>query len=304
MSENGKPMTRPQTPFKKRLRRFKMQLSTMLGRPEGFFSPYRYADMVAPTGYPELEPTFEAALVTTAADGEPGMAGYLDIAEARMPDIQAALGEPPKPRFEQGWFTGLDAVAAFVMASQVTANRIVEVGSGHSTRFLAAGAAARMASMRADGGAELRETEIICIDPVPRAVLQGLPVTWRETILTPEHFSLFQSLEPGDIAFFDSSHLLWPGSDVDLIFNRILPILKPGVLVHIHDILLPDAYPDVWEWRGYTEQNGLAGWFAGGAYHLVWASHWLGSRDQLGARAALRAVHPSPSGGSIWMRRA
>ena len=35
-----------------------------------------------------------------------------------------------------------------------------------------------------------------------------------------------------------------PGSDVDLLLNAVLPRLQPGVLIHLHDIFLPDPYPD------------------------------------------------------------
>lgn len=294
------PVARParvKHSIRSRRRRFFMQLSTMFGYPQGFFSPYRYASGVEPCAYPELEPVFEAALVREAPDGGPGMEAWLDRAEALMSDLNAATGAPPKPRWEQVWFSGLDAVSAYVFARESGGRRIVEVGSGHSTRFMAAGVADKVA---AGGG----DTEITCIDPEPRAELKGLPVTWRQSILLPEHFELFRALGPGDIAFFDSSHLLWPGSDVDLILNRILPILQPGVLVHVHDIPLPDAYPVEWEWRGYTEQLGLAGWLMGGTYHLIWASHWLASRDRIGERPGVRSIPVPLDGGSIWLRRA
>ena len=45
-----------------------------------------------------------------------------------------------------------------------------------------------------------------------------------------------------------------PGSDVDLLLNEVLPQLRPGVLIHLHDIFLPDPYPAGWAWRGYNEQ--------------------------------------------------
>ena len=49
-----------------------------------------------------------------------------------------------------------------------------------------------------------------------------------------------------------------PGTDVDFLLNRILPALPAGVLVHVHDVFLPDDYPADWEWRGYNEQLGVA----------------------------------------------
>ncbi len=117
--------------------------------------------------------------------------------------------------------------------------------------------------------------------------------------------ALFRSLEAGDIAFFDSSHVLWPGSDVDMILNRILPVLKPGVLVHIHDVLLPDPYPPHWAWRGYTEQNALAGWLLGGAFAPVFASHYALTRMSAADRPAAARL-PLPEGAletSLWLRR-
>ena len=107
------------------------------------------------------------------------------------------------------------------------------------------------------------------------------------------------------MAFFDSSHILWPGTDVDMMLNRILPVLAAGVLVHIHDILLPDPYPPEWDWRGYTEQNGLAGWILGGGYEAVFASHYALTRMGAAARPGLARL-ALPEGAfetSLWLRR-
>ncbi|MEM9146877.1 MAG: class I SAM-dependent methyltransferase, partial [Pseudomonadota bacterium] len=114
----------------------------------------------------------------------------------------------------------------------------------------------------------------------------------------------FQALEPGDIAFFDGSHLLWEGTDCDLVLNRILPALAPGVLVHIHDVTLPDPYPQSWGWRGYTEQLGLAGWLMGGC-RLRFASWYAVSRMGAAARPGLAAL-ALPEGAletSLWLER-
>ncbi len=53
----------------------------------------------------------------------------------------------------------------------------------------------------------------------------------------------FEKLAEGDILFIDSSHILMPGTDVDMLLNHVLPALPRGVLVHVHDIFLPDDYP-------------------------------------------------------------
>ena len=266
----------------KRLRRLNMGMSTLLGlREQGFFSPYRHADGVQPPGpYAELEAVF--------ARGEGAMRGVLDAIAGAVDDLAALAGSPPVPRWDQSWFPRLDGAAAYAMVRMARPRRIVEVGSGHSTRMLA----------HAAGGA----ARIDCIDPAPRADVGALPVTQHREILDEAHFPLFAALEPGDIAFFDSSHILWPGSDVDMILNRIVPALAPGVLIHIHDILLPDPYPSEWQWRGYTEQNGVGPLLLGGA-EIVFSSHYALTR--MGAAGVVADI-PIPDGAretSLWLRR-
>ncbi|MEM6622985.1 MAG: class I SAM-dependent methyltransferase [Pseudomonadota bacterium] len=268
----------------KRLRRIAMGLKTLFGpRAQGFFTPYRYADTVKiPERYPELEACFDAAVpeITDVLEG---------IAEA-YPDLQALDGPPPRPRWGQSWFPRLDGAAAYAIVRRAEPSRIVEVGSGHSTRMLAHAAPAGC--------------QLTCIDPEPRAALSGLDIDWQRAVLSAEHLPLFSALAAGDIAFFDSSHILWEGTDVDLMLARILPILAPGVLVHIHDVTLPDPYPRDWAWRGYTEQLGLAGYLTSPAWQIVWSSHYAVTR--LDAAARVPAL-PLPSGAretSLWLRRA
>jgi hypothetical protein len=47
-------------------------------------------------------------------------------------------------------------------------------------------------------------------------------------------------------------------SDVTVFFLEVLPRLKSGVLVHIHDIALPYDYPRAWRDWYYNEQYLLA----------------------------------------------
>src|SRR3546814_19871471 len=103
-------------------------------------------------------------------------------------------------------------------------------------------------------------------------------------------------LHAGDLLFVDSSHLLVPGSDVDLLLNRVLPRLPAGVLVHIHDMFLPDAYPAAWDWRCYNEQNAVAPLLVGSAFEIVFSSRWAAPR--LTARLERPVVRrlPLPSG--------
>jgi hypothetical protein len=265
-----------------------MGLGTVLGgRAQGFFTPYRHAhEVLAPEPYPAVEAAFRGA--------EPEFAGVLDQIDRHGDRLASFGGPPPEPRWGQSWFPRLDGAAAYALVRLHSPKRIVEVGSGHSTRMLARAAVDAAAA-----------TRITCIDPAPRAALRGLEIDWRERVLSEADLPLFEALEAGDIAFFDSSHILWPGTDVDMMLNRILPVLAPGVLVHFHDVLLPDPYPPEWAWRGYTEQIGLAGWLLGGGYAPVFASRYALTRMAAAERAGVARL-PFPAGAfetSLWLKR-
>ena len=270
----------------RRWRRLRMGLETVTGlRRSGFFIPYRHADTVPiDLQYPETEALFAAAT--------PAMQALLDRIDALAPGLSFD-GPPPEPRWAQDWFPRADAAAAYALTRDAPPRRIVEVGSGHSTRFLSR-------ALR-DAGAQATQT---CIDPAPRAALAGLPVAWRAEVLSPQHFPLFEALEAGDMAVFDSSHILHPGTDVDLILTRILPRLRPGVRVHVHDIFLPDPYPAAWVWRGYSEQQGLAPWLLSGAFRPLWASHFAVTRLNAAAHPGLGGLPwTGAPESSLWMVR-
>ena len=171
-----------------------MGLATLLGgRPRGFFIPHRHADQVRPCAYPALEALFAACW--------PAFERVLVEIDALAPELRRLGGPPPAPRFDQDWFPALDAAAAYAMVCGLRPRRIVEVGSGHSTRFLA----------RAIADRELATT-LLCIDPEPRATLAGLPLRWLETTLQQAPESCFTDLGAGDLLFVDSSHILMPGT--------------------------------------------------------------------------------------------
>lgn len=226
------------------------------------------------------------------------MSGLLGGLAAIEQDLRAIGSEaPPQPRWAQDWFPRLDAVMAYAMVRTHRPKRIVEVGSGHSTRFL-------VRAVR-DGGLD---TAITAVDPAPRADLSKLDgITLRRETAQSAGGLPYQQLQPGDFLMIDSSHVLMPGTDVDLLFNHILPTLPSGVFVHIHDIFLPEDYPPEWEWRGYNEQLGVAPMLHGGSWTLLWSSHY--------ARTALaNAVAESVAGelplsrgafeSSLWIEKA
>jgi hypothetical protein len=247
------------------LRRLRFGLATLLGvSRRGFFIPYRYADRLPGPGerspYPAMESLF--------AERREAFLEILGWLESLTPDLAAIGGEaPPAPRWDQDWFPRLDAAVAYALVRRHRPVRILEVGSGHSTRFLARAVAD-----------EAYPARITAIDPQPRADLAGLPIEFLRAALPAAGEAAFRDLAPGDVLMIDSSHILMPGSDADFLFGRVLPSLPTGVYLHIHDIFLPDDYPADWDWRGYNEQLGVMTLLQGGAWELLFSSHYVVSR--------------------------
>jgi predicted O-methyltransferase YrrM len=218
----------------------------------------------------------------------------LDQIEQFGKDLEAiGRDAPPAPRWDQDWFPRLDAAAAYTLVRHEPPRRIVEVGSGHSTRFMA----------RAVVDGKLA-TRITAIDPEPRARIAGLDVEFLPARVQ-EKREVFKALEPGDILFVDSSHQHKPGSDVELLFDKVIPRLLPGVRVHIHDIFLPDDYPAEWGWRKYNEQAAVSVLLQSG-WRAVFSSHWVVSRrPDLLERGVLGRL-PLVDGAiesSLWLRK-
>lgn len=282
----------------KRMRRLKMGLSTLLGvRPQGFFIPYRYAATLPPPG---RRAAYQAVAERFHAQAQEFDA-WLDRMEGFGEALAAIGGEPPPaPRWNQDWFPGLDAAIAYTIVRRLRPNRIVEVGSGHSTRFmLRAIADARAAE------APYWRPAFTAVDPQPRASIEALDLTLMRTTVDKAPREIFRLLEPGDVLFLDSSHILVPGSDVDMLLNRVLPTLPPGVLVHVHDIFLPDDYPADWAWRGYNEQLALIPLLTLAGFRPLFASHYV--RNSRAPRIAAGPLGTLPwhdaRESSLWMVR-
>lgn len=209
-------------------------------------------------------------------------------------DAFAAIGAniPPEPRWDQVWFPRLDACAAYMMVREHKPARIVEVGSGHSTRV--------MARAIRDGGLVTRLTSI---DPEPRATLNGLAI---ERIAGRVQGVDLPSLGSGDILFVDSSHRLDPGSDIDHILREVVPALPAGTILHFHDIFLPDPYPPEWDYRQYNEQFSIAAMLASGQYELMFASHYVATRMADAVARSCLARLPLMDGAfenSLWLKK-
>jgi hypothetical protein len=116
----------------------------------------------------------------------------------------------------------------------------------------------------------------------------------------------FARLAEGDFLVIDSSHKMAPGSDVELLVEKILPALPAGIYVHFHDIFLPDDYPQAWAWRRYTEQGAVSALLTGRSYSILFASAWIRARrrDWLAGSVISRLpLVPGAIESSLWLRK-
>lgn len=146
-----------------------------------------------------------------------------------------------------GYFPALDAISLYCLLAQRKPKTYLEIGSGNSTLF------AREAIT--NNGLE---TKIISIDPRPRADVDEVCDQLVRSPVEDMPLAIFDELQPDDVLFVDNSHRCLPNSDVTVFFMDILPRLKPGIFIHLHDICLPWDYPEAVAQDAYSEQYLLA----------------------------------------------
>lgn len=148
----------------------------------------------------------------------------------------AAFKEATKKGFGPG-FGYIEAQCLHGVLRALKPRRVCEVGSGVST----------YCTLRA-----LRRNEsegycagLTCIEPNPSKFLRGMRGKGVELIEQPVQAvdpDFFRELEEGDLLFIDTTHAVKPGGEVIYLYLEVLPRLRPGVIVHIHDIYLPYLY--------------------------------------------------------------
>lgn len=146
---------------------------------------------------------------------------------------------------EFGWtgipYSPFDTLALYSMIRLHRPKVFLEIGSGTTTCIAYKGI--KNSSLG---------TKIISIDPEPRAEIDSICDHVVRQGLETCDLEIFDQLEKGDILFFDGSHRSFVNSDVTVFFIDVLPRIKPGVIIHIHDIVIPWDYPDMflpWYWN-------------------------------------------------------
>jgi hypothetical protein len=235
----------------------------------------------------------------------PGIDLGLERQLALLGDLAGAAADAPfgdhpsgdlRYGYVNGFFSPGDALAWFGMLRLRRPPRVIEIGSGWSSAVL-------LDAIDATPG---WTPEVIFVEPNPER-LQELVREEDDAELYPLPVqdaprSLFDSLEPGDVLFIDSTHVARVGSDVNLLLLDVVPRLRPGVLVHVHDIFYPFEYRAHWvyEGRAWNEAYVLRALLVNNSVlRIVWWNDYMA----VTRRADVEALIPrwGGGGGSIYL---
>lgn len=195
------------------------------------------------------------------------------------------------------YFMDGDAMSYYAMIRRFKPKRIVEVGCGYSTLV-----ASRAIEKNGFGA-------LHCIEPYPRPWVKPIKhiAEFIEKPIQEMPYDYFNKLlQNGDFLFIDTTHTVKTGSDCLYIYLKLLPHLKPKVLIHAHDIYLPAAMPVEWQLQRnfhWTEQYLLLALLIGNPnFEILYGTH----HNQGTYPDKLRALMHGQSGiegGSFWFRR-
>lgn len=204
------------------------------------------------------------------------------------------------PSWNNGFLPGLDMISIYCLMAMFRPAHYIEIGSGNSTKIA-----------RKTITDNKLNTKITSIDPQPRAMIDKIsdriirkPV---EQINITE--TITDTLKENDFLFIDNSHFVFPNSDAMVCFMEVLPYLKKGVIVHIHDIFLPYDYPDEMCRRFYNEQYMLAAFLMSNPnrYKIILPNYFIYSDPKLFNILDPIWMHPNlkdveKHGGSFWIQ--
>jgi len=166
-----------------------------------------------------------------------------------------------------GQFQAVDAEVLYSFIRLLKPKRILEVGSGYSTLVMV------------EAAKRNPPCEIICVEPYPRTFLPKLSIRLIENPVQEVDDKIYDQLDRQDILSIDSSHMIKTGSDAVHLYLNIFPRLKPGVVIHIHDIFLPYEYPKAWlkEYDRFWNEQYFVGVILAFSdkFRVLWASYLM-----------------------------
>lgn len=248
--------------------------------------------------------------------------GGVDFAPERQLALLHELGSaygsecdwPAKPtedgRFfsENGSFSFGCAASTHCLIRSYKPRRVIEIGSGRSSQVIAAALAANEREQDA-------QAQYTIVDPYPSVLLGAIADPKPQVIAEKAEvidMAMFDALESSDILFVDSGHVVRTGSDVNYLILDVLPRLKPGCVVHFHDIGLPFEYPETYATNPsfrvlWTEAYLLQAFLAfNHSYEVLLGMAYLMSSHGAEIRQAFPHFDPAEAAavsGSFWIRR-
>ena len=193
-----------------------------------------------------------------------------------------------------GTYESVDAETLYALLRWTRPRVVIELGSGASTHLI-----------HAAGPPEHR-----IFDPNPWAAtglgaVEGLTVTPLRAEDIP--LTAFADLRAGDVLFIDTTHTVKTGGDVTRIMLEVLPRLASGVLVHVHDIFLPNDYPRPWVVdlrRAYAEQYLLHAFLLfNDSFEVLLPAHALAVSDPERLGRVIPSFRPGDAPAAFWLRR-
>jgi len=212
--------------------------------------------------------------------------------------------EPGRFYYDNPNFPPGDSEYLYSVIRQFKPRRILEIGSGFSTLMMVNALAANAAD------SATYRCELRCIEPYEMDWLEMIPSVEviRQRVEEVEA-SAVEDLEANDILFIDSSHVIRPQGDVLKVYLEFLPVLRPGVLVQIHDIFTPHDYPAGWlldQVRLWNEQYLLEAFLSCNVrFKVLGAVNLLSKRypDRLAEKfPVFREKQGNCDPGSIWLQ--
>lgn len=238
-------------------------------------------------------------------------ANSYELNEAKQIELATSIG-PLWADFSKSWnryssrnsfYCLSDGAVYYSMLRAFQPKRIIEVGSGFSSA---------VALDARDKG--LHDAELTFIEPYPQRLLGLLEekdharTTLHKKPLQDVPLEEFDVLgEGGDFLFVDSTHVSKAGSDVNWLFFQVFPRLKPGVIIHIHDIHFPPfEYIDSWlnEGRSWNELYMLRAFLSfNNSFEILFFNSWMWEKHPPEIVRQFLPEASSDRPGSIWLRR-
>lgn len=198
-------------------------------------------------------------------------------------------------------FSYSDAISLFFVLMHFKPATVIEVGSGYSSALM----------LDTFDRFFPKPPAVTFIEPYPQLLfslfMERDASCFRVVDCDLQKLPLeqFKSLSVDDILFIDSTHVVKSGSDVNYIFSLILPALRPGVLIHFHDIFSSFEYPMSWieEGRNWNEVYMLRNFLQyNTSFEIVFFDELLGTifPEIIAENYPLMSRN---KGGSIWLRK-